>query len=106
MPEKARRGDWVQIHNVILPAGKRAPQVPDDTQKVPFEMLLKGFLEEAEAKLGQEVTITTVIGRQVRGQLVAVSPAYPHNFGKPVPELLTIGPELRAMLVEEGVDRD
>ncbi|MGQ9626540.1 MAG: 2-amino-4-oxopentanoate thiolase subunit OrtA [Anaerolineae bacterium] len=95
---RARRGDWVQIHKVILEPGQRAPQVPEDTQKVPLEMFLKGFLEDEEAEIGQEVTITTVIGRKVRGELVAINPAYPHNFGRPVPELLRIGPLLREIL--------
>jgi 2-amino-4-ketopentanoate thiolase alpha subunit len=98
MTQKARQGDWVQIHNVILPPGQRAPQVPDDTQKVPLEMWLKGFLNESEAEIGQNVSITTVTGRQVQGELVAVAPAYPHDFGQPVPELLSVGRELRAML--------
>lgn len=100
MAETARRGDWVQIHNVILEPGARAPQVPEDTQKVPFEMLLKGFLMEAEAEIGQDVRIKTVIGREITGRLVAINPAYPHNFGEPVPALLSIGQELRALLSE------
>jgi 2-amino-4-ketopentanoate thiolase alpha subunit len=104
MTQRAKRGDWVQIHNVILPPGQRASQVPEDTQKVPLEMLLKGFLNEPEAELGQDVTITTVIGRQVQGKLVAIAPAYPHNFGKPIPELLTVGSELRALLESTGGD--
>lgn len=103
MMYKAKAGDWVQIHNVVLPPGERAPQVPEDTQKVPFEMWLKGFLVDAEAQIGQDVTIETVIGRQIKGTLSAVNPAYPHNFGEPVPELLTIGRELRE-LIEEGED--
>jgi hypothetical protein len=105
MTEKAKQGDWVQIHDVVLPPGRRAPQVPEDTQQVPLEMWLKGFLNEPEADIGQEVTITTVIGRRVSGTLVAVSPAYPHNFGQPVPELLTLGRELRGMLEAGGEDR-
>lgn len=98
MPDKAIKGDWVQIHSVLLEAGQRAPHVPEDTQQVPFEMWLKGFLDDAEAEVGQAVTITTVIGRQVSGTLVAVRPRYPHDFGEPVPQLQSIGRELRAML--------
>jgi hypothetical protein len=100
--KKAKAGDWVQIHNVILSPEERAPQVPEDTRQVPFEMWLKGFLVEEEAAIGDEVAITTVIGRQIRGTLVAVNPAYPHNFGEPVPELLTIGAELRALISDQG----
>lgn len=25
-----KKGDWVQIENIVLPAGQRAPQVPDE----------------------------------------------------------------------------
>lgn len=92
----------MQIHNVILSPEERAPQVPEDTRRVPFEMWLKGFLVEEEAAIGDEVTITTVIGRQIKGTLVAVNPVYPHNFGEPVPELLTIGAELRALIADGG----
>jgi 2-amino-4-ketopentanoate thiolase alpha subunit len=98
----AKAGDWVQVHTVVLPPGERAPQVPADTQKVPFEMWLKGFLVDVEAQVGQDVTIETVVGRQLRGTLVAVNPAYPHSFGEPVPELLSIGRELRALIEEPG----
>ena len=100
--EQAKAGDWVQIHSVILSAGERAPQVPEDTRQVPFEMWLKGFLVDDEAGVGQEVTIATVTGRQVGGTLVSVNPIYPHDFGEPVPELLAIGPELRELLAEEN----
>ena len=96
MTQKAKQGDWVQIHNVILAPGQRAPQVPDDTQQVPLEMWLKGFLNEAEAELGQEVTITTVIGRQVQGTLVAICAGLSAQFrASRLQELLTIGSELR-----------
>ncbi|MEW6227600.1 MAG: 2-amino-4-oxopentanoate thiolase subunit OrtA [Bacillota bacterium] len=88
----AYAGDYVQIHSVILRPGERAPQVPEDTQKVPLELRIKGFLDH-DARLGDEVTITTVLGRKVAGRLVAVNPAYPHNFGRPVPELLHVGEE-------------
>ena len=99
--EQAKAGDWVQIHNVILSAEERAPQVPEDTRQVPFEVRLKGFLVDAEAEVGQEVTVATVTGREIKGTLVAVKPVYPHNFGEPVPELLGIGHELRELLAEE-----
>lgn len=97
----ARTGDYVEIHSVILSPGERAPQVPEDTQKVPLELRVKGFLDR-DACLGDEVTITTVLGRKVAGRLLAVNPAYPHNFGKPVPELLHVGEELWRLLGARG----
>ena len=92
-----RAGEWVQIHSVVLPAGRRAAQVPPETQAVPLEMWVKGFLT-APARLGEAATVTTLAGRQVTGRLVAVNPAYGHDFAGPVPELLKIGPEVRAIL--------
>lgn len=94
-----RVGDWVQIHSVVLPAGQRAPQVPPETQGVPLEMWCKGFAQQA-VELGEEVTVTTVIGQELSGTLTAVNPRYEHNFGTPVPELLDVGMRLRNRLKE------
>lgn len=95
----AKKGQWVEIHQVVLPAGQRAPQVPEETQRVPLEMRIKGFIEN-DAGIGDEVTVTTVIGRKLQGSLLAVEPGYQHNFGGYVSELITIGVELRALLQE------
>ncbi len=97
MGETVNEGSWVQVHRVILPAGQRAPQVPEETQRVPLELRAKGFLL-GEARMGDEVTVRTIIGRELSGTLVAVNPPYGHDFGAPVPELLTIGQELRELL--------
>jgi 2-amino-4-ketopentanoate thiolase alpha subunit len=94
----AKRGDWVQIYRRVLPAGNRAPQVPEDTQAVALEMWVKGFLDQETGEVGQEGTIVTVTGRLVTGAISKVLPAYSHNFGEPQPELLKIGPELREFL--------
>ena len=42
----AKKGDWVLIHKIVLSPEERAPQVPDDTKKVPLEMWIKGYLNE------------------------------------------------------------
>jgi 4-hydroxy-tetrahydrodipicolinate reductase len=97
-PTLVARGTWVEIHRVLLPAGQRAPQVPDDTQRVPLEMRVKGFLV-AEACIGDEVEIETAAGRHLRGTLCDASPAHRHGFGPPVPELVGVGAEARALLV-------
>ena len=98
---KAKRGDWVQIHQTIIKAGERTARIPEETQKVPFEMRVKGFLLDNEAEIGQNVSVKTLIGRTHTGELVDIHPRYPHNFGEPILELLTIGTELREFL-EEG----
>jgi hypothetical protein len=95
------KGTWVQVHQIVLQPEERAPQVPDDTKQVPLELKVKGFLE-TEANLDDHVTIKTLCGRTMEGRLVAVNPRYEHDFGYPVPELLTIGQELREFLFGEG----
>jgi len=97
--EAIAEGTWVEIRRIVLPAGERAPQVPADTRAVPLEMRVKGFLL-APAALGDEVEIATRAGRRLRGTLTQINPAYTHSFGAPVPELSTIGDEVRAMLRE------
>lgn len=97
VPEPVARGTWVEIHRVVLPAGQRAPQVPEDTQRVPLEMRVKGFLVE-DARIGDEAEIETAAGRRLRGTLSDASPAYRHGFGPPVPELVGVGAEARALL--------
>jgi len=104
-PSSARPGDWVMVHDVVLPAGSRAPGVPPETQAVPLEMRLKGFLVGGPATVGDRVTVRTLTGRLVTGRLVAVNPAVPPTFGRPVPELLAVGPELRARLRAGGPRR-
>lgn len=93
----AKKNDWVQIHSIVLKPEERSPHLPEDTKKVPLEVWQKGFITH-DATIGDEVEIETVIGRKVKGKLVTVNPVYEHNFGKPVPELLTIGMELRKFL--------
>ena len=94
---KARKGDWVIIHNTVLTTEERAPQVPEDTRSVPLESWVKGFLEK-DATIGEEVEIATITGRIVSGKLVEINPSYKHSFGEFVPELLQIGIRLKEIL--------
>jgi 2-amino-4-ketopentanoate thiolase alpha subunit len=97
MPEPVPAGTWVELHTIVLPAGERAPQVPEDTSRVPLEMRVKGRLVEP-VRVGDEAEVVTPTGRRLRGTLETVVPAYTHGFGPPVPELADVGPELRALL--------
>ena len=99
-----KKGTWVEISKIVLPAGERAPQVPEDTQQLPLEMRVKGFLLEP-AILGDEVEIETPTGRRLRGTLREINPAYSHSFGAPIPELSTIGGEVRALLCKQELRR-
>lgn len=94
---KANRGEWVKIYNIVLTTEERAPQVPDDTRKVPLESWVKGFIQ-SDAEIGQFVEVVTITGRRVEGELVEINPAYTHNYGKFVPELLQIGIQARSIL--------
>lgn len=96
-----KKGEWVRIHKTILEPSQRAPQVPEDTKKVPLEMWDKGYLQE-DAAIGEEVTIETVTGRKETGTLIEVNPYYEHDFGKFVPELLVIDKQVRNMVFGGG----
>jgi len=95
----AAKGDLVQIHNIILTPEQRPENLPSETRAVPFEGWVKGFLVDKTASLGQEVTIETLAGREMKGTLTAVNPVYDHGFGLPQPVLLPIGAELSRRLV-------
>ena len=99
-----QKGSWVEIQCTLLPAGERAPQVPEDTQRVPLEMRVKGFLVKPAA-VGEEAEIETAAGRRLQGRLVEVNPPYDHSFGEPLAELSAITAEVRALLAgQEAVD--
>lgn len=100
MADVAKKGDWVRIKNTVLKVGERAPQVPEVTRGVPLVMWTNGFLQEAEAKIGEQVSITSLAERTLKGELVEIMPGYNVDYGRPQPELLAIGPELRAVLKE------
>ena len=97
MADLVAPGTWVEIRSIVLEPGERAPQVPDDTARVPLEMRVKGFLVST-AVIGGEAAIETSAGRKLHGTLSAVNPGYAHGFGPPIPELSGIGRELRAIL--------
>ncbi len=99
---KAKHGEWVRIHNIVLEVGQRASNIPEDTQNVPLEMWDKGFLIDEEAKIGDKVKVETYIGRTVEGTLIEINPYWEHDFGKAVPELLYIGRQARELLSKDG----
>jgi 2-amino-4-ketopentanoate thiolase alpha subunit len=103
MTDLIAKGTWVEIHRVVLSPGERAPQVPEDTRRVPLEMRVKGSLA-APAAIGSEAEIVTPAGRRLQGTLIEANPAYTHGFGPPIPELTGVGAEVRAMLRGEAND--
>jgi len=99
MAKRAKKDTWVEIYKIVLEKGERAPQVPNDTQQVPLEMKVKGFLVQ-DAAVGKEAEIITPAGRRIKGRLLEINPAYTHMFGRPIPELSPIAGEIRAILRE------
>lgn len=95
----AVKGDWVQIHEIVLKPDERSEHLPEDTKKVPLELWVKGFLNK-DANIGDMVKITTLTGRQAEGTLIKVNPGYEYGFGSYVPELLRVGIQLREILKE------
>ncbi len=94
MSNFAKKGQWVQIHDIVLTPEQRASQVPDDTRAKPLEMWVNGNIAH-DAKVGEECEIITASGRSVKGTLCAVKPSYTFGFGEFVSELNTIRNEIR-----------
>ena len=84
------KGTWVEIEQIVLTPEQRASVLPDETRKVPYVLRVSGFLLES-GELGKEVSVETIIGRNLSGTLKVVNPSFSHGFGKTIPELLTIG---------------
>jgi hypothetical protein len=99
MSVRCEKGDWVVVHQVILRPGERNKDIPEDTAASPLEAWIKGWACEG-ASVGEEVEITTLSGRTVKGTLTEVNPGFSHTYGPAAPELTPIGRELRAALKE------
>jgi len=97
MATRVKKGALVEIEKIILTPSERAPQVPDDTGKVPLVMRARGSLTN-DAAMGEEAHIETATGRRLSGTLVQENPGYDHGFGPPIPELTPIGRETRDIL--------
>lgn len=97
---EAKKGDWVQIHNIVLNPQERTGKLPDETKKVPLELWVKGFLSE-DAKVGDICSITTVTGRVDTGVLEEINPKFTYGFGNEfIPELLQIDIQVKKILQE------
>lgn len=96
-----RKGSWVQIHKIVLTPNERAPQVPEDTKKVPLELWVKGFLLD-DSEIGNIVKIKTITGRIEEGNLIKVNPRFNHDYGDFVSEILEVGQIVKEVMY--GVD--
>ena len=94
----AKKNDWVRIHRNVLEPAERTGKLPEDTKMVPLEMWVKGRLQNETAAIGDEVTITTCVGRTEHGTLIEIDPCYELNYGAFVPEILAMEEQLRGAL--------
>lgn len=92
-----KKGDWVRIYTVVLKADERTGKIPEDTKKCDLEMWTKGELQ-ADAEIGDVVTVKTAVGRLEKGTLIEVGPYYTHSYGKFVPEIIQIDKQLREIV--------
>jgi hypothetical protein len=100
----AKKNDWVQISRVVLEPAERTGAIPEETKKVPLRMWVKGRLN-ADAEVGDTVSVTTRTGRTEWGILLEVSPVYKHTYGDFVPEILEIGDAVRRELFCKGSEQ-
>ena len=94
----AKKDDWVRIRSIVLEADKRTAKLPDDTRKCDLLQWTKGFLQEDNAEIGDEVTVITAVGRTMNGTLVEVHPYYKHDFGEFVPEIIEMERQLKEII--------
>ena len=97
----AKKGDWVRIHKILLTSKQRAPQIPEDTKKVPLEMWDKGFLIDDLASIGDLVEVETIIGRRLSGKMIEINPQFNHGWGVCIPQILQIGRQVKKILAGE-----
>lgn len=90
-------GEWVEVERVLLEPADRSANLPPETARQPMLVWVAGFAT-GRAALGEEVTVETMTGRLVTGRLSAINPGYFHTFGHPIPELVSVGKDLRARL--------
>jgi 2-amino-4-ketopentanoate thiolase alpha subunit len=98
-PARCSTGDWVEVERVLLDPADRSKNLPPETADKPLMMWIKGFAQ-SDGMIGDDMAVETMTGRLVEGRLSAVNPGYFHTFGRPVPELVHVGVDLRARLAE------
>ena len=80
-------GTRVLIRWLVLEPADRAPGLPHDTARLPYQARARGVLL-ADAEAGGTAEIRTSAGRTLVGTIEEVSPADTHTFGAPPAALL------------------
>lgn len=94
---KIEKDQFIEISWVALEPDGRSEHIPESTKRVPLVARVKGFALESTDGI-DEVSVVTLSGRILRGKVCDTAPRHAHDFGKPQPELLSIGPTLRQEL--------
>ena len=92
-----KKGTWVSIRKTILEPKERAAGIPEDTAATPLMMWVNGFLQ-ADANIGDEVTVCTRMNRVEEGTLEEINPTTQVDYGNYVPEIVQIGIKAREIL--------
>jgi len=92
-----KAGDYVVIEFTVMPKTERAPGLPEDTAELDLLARVKGHLK-ADARVGEEVQVVTMSGRELSGILTDQDTAATHSYGPPVDVLLEVREEVRELL--------
>jgi len=86
-PRQVPAGTRVEIRIRFLEPDERAPGLPSDTARLPYEGRTRGYLLAAASE-GDVVRIATPTGREMTGVLETVEPSDTHTFGRPCAALV------------------
>jgi 2-amino-4-ketopentanoate thiolase alpha subunit len=92
--DRCAADDWVEVSYTLLEPADRSTNLPEETASKPLIAWVKGYAKSAAA-IGEQLTVTTLTGREVAGVLTDVLPGYTHTFGRPPAQLVHIGRDLR-----------
>lgn len=99
----ARKGDWVEIQNVVPKLGQSVKTTAYGQKEEPLVQWVRGFMTTNEASIGDEIEVETIMGRNAKGCLCAINPRYVYDFGDPIKELIQVKMELEKE-IEESKD--
>lgn len=92
-----KKGTWVEIEKMVLAPEDRSASIPQETKEKPLMVWARGKCMR-DCEIGEEVEITTSIGRTLSGKVVEEKPGYYHSFGPYVEEIEYIGPQAKEIL--------
>lgn len=90
---------WVEIEWTVLEPQDRSQKIPDETRRTAYRARTRGYAP-GNPEIGDEVEVTTVSGRRLRGQVLSLRPGYEHSFGRPEPAWLEMQRSIRDLVKE------